>query len=76
MHIASLVTKMAALEGVSADSLLVLHAVETADRHQLSMWDAMIVAASAQSSCSTLLSDDLAPGAKYGGVEVVNPFRS
>jgi predicted nucleic acid-binding protein len=45
------------------------------DAHSISWWDALIVAAAETLGCSHLLSEDLAEGARYGTVEVVNPFH-
>ncbi len=44
-------------------------------RWQLSLWDAMIVAAAQTSGARELLTEDLNHGQDYGGVRVVNPFR-
>jgi predicted nucleic acid-binding protein len=44
------------------------------DRYRLSYWDALIVAAAKMSSCRYLLTEDLQPGQKMDGIEVVNPF--
>ncbi len=46
------------------------------DRHALSWWDALIVAAAQASECSILLTEDLQPGQLLGGVRVVDPFTS
>jgi predicted nucleic acid-binding protein len=43
-------------------------------RWQLSLWDAMIVAAALSSGARELYSEDLTHGQDYGGVRVVNPF--
>jgi predicted nucleic acid-binding protein len=43
-------------------------------RWQLSLWDAMIVAAAQTSGARELLTEDLNHGQDYGGVRVVNPF--
>ena len=45
-------------------------------RWQLSLWDALILAAAENSGARELLSEDLNHGQDYGGVRVVNPFRS
>ena len=50
-------------------------ALEIRRRHRLSYWDAAIVEAARLLECDTLLSEDLAHGRAYEGVEVVNPFR-
>lgn len=41
---------------------------------QLSLWDAMILAAARQSGARELCSEDFNPGQDYGGIRVVNPF--
>lgn len=46
------------------------------DRHRISFWDALIVAAAMASSCKYLLTEDLQADQDFGGVIVVNPFRS
>lgn len=52
--------------------------VETAwshqDRHSISFWDALIVAAAEATGCDSLLTEDLTDGAVFGSVKVVNPF--
>ncbi len=44
------------------------------DRHQLSFWDALIVAAARIAGCQILLTEDLQEGMNFGGILVVNPF--
>jgi predicted nucleic acid-binding protein len=43
-------------------------------RWQISLWDAMIVAAAQTSGARELLTEDLNHGQDYGGVRAVNPF--
>ncbi len=43
-------------------------------RWQLSLWDAMIVAAAQTSGARELLTEDLNHGQNFGGIRVVNPF--
>jgi predicted nucleic acid-binding protein len=54
--------------------------VETAwaiqDRYSLSWWDALIVSAAQVADCRLLLSEDLQDGQEFGGLRVVNPFRT
>jgi len=45
------------------------------DHAGVSYWDALILAAAERSGCGWLLSEDFQDGRKYGGVQVVNPFR-
>ena len=44
-------------------------------RWQLSLWDAMILAAVQASGARELLTEDLNHGQIYGGIRVVNPFK-
>lgn len=52
----------------------ILAAIDLHRLHNISFWDAMIVRAASQSGCRILLSEDLHPGQRLDGVEVVNPF--
>jgi predicted nucleic acid-binding protein len=42
--------------------------------HQLQIWDALILAVSAEHRCRLLLSEDLQHGFTWRGVTIVNPF--
>ncbi len=53
-----------------------LAAADLATDHQLGIWDAVILSATAQSGCRLLLSEDLQEGFTWAGVTVVNPFAS
>jgi predicted nucleic acid-binding protein len=44
--------------------------------HQISMWDALILAVAAENKCRLLLSEDFQNGFTWGGVTVVNPFET
>jgi predicted nucleic acid-binding protein len=44
-------------------------------RWQLSLWDAMILAAAQASGARELLTEDLNHGQNYSGIRVVNPFK-
>lgn len=43
--------------------------------HQLSVWDAHMLAICDANGCHVLLSEDMTDGEKYGSVRVVNPFN-
>ena len=45
-----------------------------AEDHQLSVYDALIVAAAIESGCETLFTEDMQHGRKFGAVTIVNPF--
>ncbi len=46
------------------------------DEFRVSYWDAAIIAAARHLNCEMIYSEDLSDGQDYGGVIVVNPFRS
>ncbi len=48
-----------------------------AERHGLSVWDSMILAAALHTGCDRLWSEDMQDGfLAEGGVRIVNPFRA
>ena len=51
------------------------HGLSLQSRWQLSLWDAMILAAAQASGARELISEDLNHGQDYGGIRVVNPFK-
>ena len=51
-------------------------ALDASRRFRISYWDAGIVEAARALGCRTVVSEDLAHGRDYGGVTVVNPFRT
>ena len=44
-------------------------------RWQLSLWDAMILAAAKTSGAKELITEDFSHGQDYGGVRAISPFR-
>ena len=66
---------IASLHVVPLTGELVFRAIEIQGEHQLSYWDALIVAAAEGAGCETLWSEDLSDGRAYGSVTVRNPFR-
>ncbi len=53
---------------------LVLAAIATHRRFQISYWDVAIVEAARTAGCAVVLSEDLSDGQDYDGVRVENPF--
>jgi predicted nucleic acid-binding protein len=53
---------------------LILHASEMEEQYQISFWDALIVAAAQAAGASRILTEDLNPGQRIGGVLIENPF--
>lgn len=54
---------------------LLIRGLHIHERFQTSWYDSLIVAAAQAGKCQVLYSEDLGDGQKFGGVEVVNPFR-
>ena len=44
--------------------------------HNISFWDAVIVAAAEAARCDELFTEDLSDGQRYGLVRAVNPFEA
>jgi predicted nucleic acid-binding protein len=59
---------------VVVDATLVAQAAQLSQRHQISYWDAAIVAAAVRSGAQELITEDLNAGQVIEGVRVVNPF--
>jgi predicted nucleic acid-binding protein len=53
---------------------VMLAALATRERFNISYWDAAILEAARAIGCETVLSEDLTHGADYAGVLVENPF--
>jgi predicted nucleic acid-binding protein len=69
----SLIDLFATMRVVETDVPLVRQAIDTQQRHRVSFWDALILAAAERAGCARVLSEDLASGQTYGGVAVENP---
>jgi predicted nucleic acid-binding protein len=54
---------------------IVLAAMFTRARFQISYWDAAILEGARAAGCDIVLSEDLSDGQDYAGVQVVNPFQ-
>jgi predicted nucleic acid-binding protein len=59
---------------VWTDYPLVLAGVEASLQFGISYWDGAIVAAAERLGATTLYSEDLSHGQRYGSITVVNPF--
>lgn len=71
----TLVIRLSELTVVSSSGPFVLSAIRLARSAQISIWDALMVAAAAESGCVTLYTEDLNHGQVIAGVRVVNPFK-
>ena len=50
-------------------------ALEEAPKGRFSYWDGVLLASSAEAGCTTIFSEDMADGARFGSIAVANPFR-
>lgn len=58
----------------AVDEALMRRGHEIEQRHRLSWWDSLVVAAAQTQGCALLLSEDFQDGATYAGVIVRSPF--
>ncbi len=72
--IAQTVEQLLAYPCLSPSTDLIRYAFALQGRYQISYWDAAILAAATELSCSTLYTEDLSHGQSYGTVQVINPF--
>jgi predicted nucleic acid-binding protein len=54
---------------------ILLTALDEHTRWQLSLWDALILAAARASGASEIYTEDFNHGQDYGGIRAINPFR-
>lgn len=59
---------------IPIDRALVERAAALAAKHDLSIFDALMVEAAATAGCQELWTEDLAAGSTINGVRIVNPF--
>jgi len=53
---------------------LIRRGIRLHERHRISFWDAVILAAAKELAATTVFSEDLNHGQTYDGVTVVNPY--
>jgi predicted nucleic acid-binding protein len=68
------VATLSAWAPFASDGRTIEVAWEIQDRHQLSWWDALIMASASINTCKYLLTEDLQHDQSVRGVTVVNPF--
>ncbi len=59
---------------VAPDAEMVLRAIDTSERNQISFWDSMIIEAAVAGKSSVVLTEDMNHGQTIRGVKIVNPF--
>jgi predicted nucleic acid-binding protein len=62
-------------QAVVNDGASILEALELAEQHGVSFWDALVLHAAHASGASVLYTEDLSDGHLYGSVRAVNPLR-
>ena len=70
----SVLRSFTVFEVVQISPDLIEKAIDRSVLSQISFWDALIVAASASSGCTTIYSEDLNAGQLIDGVRIDNPF--
>jgi predicted nucleic acid-binding protein len=59
---------------METSAAVIVNATDLAADHGFTIWDSVVLAASAEAGCRLLLSEDLQEGFTWRGVTVVNPF--
>jgi len=59
---------------VETSATVMISATDLASDQGLTIWDSVVLAASAEAGCRLLLSEDLQEGFTWRGVTVTNPF--
>lgn len=61
---------------VETSATVMVNAADLSTDHGFTIWDAVVLAASAEADCRLLLSEDLQDGFTWRGVTVINPFAA
>jgi len=61
---------------VETSAAVIVNATDLASDHGLTIWNSVVLAASAEAECRLLLSEDLQEGFTWRGVTVTNPFAA
>ena len=72
---AAAIDDLAKLPIVQIDLAMVLASVADCQKHQLSLWDTLILNAALSAGCDQVLTEDLQHGFRFGALRVENPFR-
>jgi predicted nucleic acid-binding protein len=70
----SIVSQLVSFHVESIDLPLTQFAISLQQSAQLNYWDALIVEAARRCGASTLYTEDLQHGQRFGSTEVINPF--
>jgi predicted nucleic acid-binding protein len=69
-----LITVLRPLLAVHSSPAIYFEALRVAEKHKISWYDSLIVAAALEGRCDKLYSEDLQHGRKIGGLRIENPF--
>jgi len=69
-----LITVLRPLLAVHSSPAIYFEALRIAEKHRISWYDALIVAAAVEGQCEKLYSEDFQHGRKMEGVRIENPF--
>jgi len=61
---------------IDTSAAVIVNATDLASDHGLTIWDSVVLAASAEAECRLLLSENFQEGFTWRGVTVTNPFAS
>jgi len=75
-HIRETLSGFDALDCLDESRDLLDRAIEIKDEYGIQFYDALIVAAAEAAGCETLYSEDMGDGQIYGGILIVNPFKT
>lgn len=62
------------LLAVHSSQALYSEALRLQDKHKLSWYDSLIVAAAIEAKCDILYSEDMQHGRKFGNLQIQNPY--
>lgn len=71
---AAAVEDLARLPVVQIDLAMVLASIADCQKHQLSLWDTLVLQAALTAGCERVLTEDLQHGFAFGSLRVENPF--
>jgi predicted nucleic acid-binding protein len=76
VEVAEIVARLSKQIVIPIDTSLVRFALQRTQHSRISYWDALIVEAAIRSGATTLYTEDMHHGTRYGELRLVNPFLS
>jgi predicted nucleic acid-binding protein len=76
VELAEIVVRLSTQTVIPIDASLVRLALKRTETSRISDWDALIVEAAIRSGATTLYTEDMHHGTRYGELELINPFLS